>query len=71
VARTQAEIEADLRTVRRQKTLPQQVAFADRSQTSRSMEEWERLEASLINELAAVTSQPRPKQTLIVASKGL
>jgi hypothetical protein len=69
MARTRRAIESDLERVRRQKLLPQSVAFADRSETNRSIADLERLESSLVRELQAL--ERRPRQTVIVPHKGL
>lgn len=71
MARPEIDIAADLATVRTAMASPSYVMFADRAVTNRSLAELRQRESDLLAELATVQRTTRPKQTLIVASKGL
>jgi hypothetical protein len=65
---TQAEIEAQLASVRQQMLEHKSTQFADRAVVARAIDELLQVEALLKQELRALTG--RPKQSLGVASKG-
>ena len=70
MARSEAEVQADLTAVRAQMALPGYVAFGDRAVTNRGLADLRQRESELVAELARAQNTPRPRQTLIVASKG-
>ena len=69
---TQAEIEAQLASIREQMALPKASSFGSRSETARDMAELVSREAQLLAQLDGLTSTPRPRQRLLYqAGKGL
>jgi hypothetical protein len=71
MARTQEQVEADLASIRAARARPEgYVHFSDRAVTYRSIADLDLIERSLERELGQVQNTSRPRQTLIVASKG-
>jgi hypothetical protein len=72
MADTQAELEARLAAIDAAIARPEgYVMFADRAVTYRSIADLQKARDAIARQLATVTSASRPKQTLIVATKGL
>ena len=66
---TEAELQAQLASVRQQMLMVESTQYGDRSTKTRSMDELVTLEGRLNSQLSALRS--RPKQSIGVASKGL
>jgi hypothetical protein len=66
-----AYTEEDLAAVRAAMARPESyVAFSDRAVTYRSLADLQELEREILKDLAKTAGTPRPRQTLIVGSKG-